>query len=142
MQHAGKIGKHGRLSQGNCCQITGKAFSLARVNRSNLLQDLPTALPDEVMQDLVCRDGVRIERIVSHGQASAPDDWYDQDENEWVLLLAGAARLQIDDEGERTLVILKPGDHYLLPAHLKHRVDWTTPHEPTVWLAVWWGGGD
>lgn len=90
------------------------------------------------MVDLVKRDGVRIERIVSHGQASAPDDWYDQAEHEWVLLLAGAARLEILDQGERMLILLKPGDHYLLPARLKHRVDWTAPHEPTVWLAVWW----
>jgi len=92
------------------------------------------------MEDLVRHEGVRIERIVSTGQASPPEEWYDQNENEWVLLLSGAARLEINDDGDRTLVVLKPGDHYLLPARLKHRVDWTSPDEPTVWLAVWWSG--
>lgn len=109
--------------------------------RQNLLADTPVNLPDELMQDLGAHDGVRFERIVSTGQCSAPDDWYDQEENEWVLLLTGSARLEINNNGDRTLIRLKPGDHYLLPAHLKHRVDWTSPDEPTVWLAVWWKAG-
>ncbi len=111
---------------------------MPNVNRLNLLSELPTELSAELMEDLVRHDGVRIERIVSTGQASPPGFWYDQDENEWVLLLSGIARLEIEEHGERTLVVLKAGDHYLLPAHMKHRVAWTTPGEPTVWLAVWW----
>ncbi|WP_309401071.1 cupin domain-containing protein [Cerasicoccus maritimus] len=105
----------------------------------NLLADLPTSLSEELMEDLVCADGVRIERIVSTGQCSAPDDWYDQDENEWVLLLAGAARLEIEWEGgQRRMVDLQSGDHCYLPAHRRHRVEWTNSEEVTVWLAVWW----
>lgn len=108
------------------------------MKRENLLANLPAQEPEELMEDIVHQDGVRIERIVSTGQASTPGDWYDQDENEWVLLLAGAARLEIDDNGQRKMHELHPGDHCLLPAHMKHRVDWTSPDEPTVWLAVWW----
>ena len=104
----------------------------------NLLQNLPGNLPEELMEDLVCAEGVRIERIVSTGQASAPGDWYDQDENEWVLLLAGAARLDIDYGNQRRLIDLQAGDHCYLPAHRRHRVDWTDPVQATVWLAVWW----
>jgi cupin 2 domain-containing protein len=75
---------------------------------------------------------VRIERIVSHGHASPGGFWYDQDRHEWVVVLTGAARLRFDDD----IVELKPGDFATIPAHTKHRVEWTTPDEPTVWLAV------
>ncbi|WP_269541590.1 cupin domain-containing protein [Cerasicoccus fimbriatus] len=104
----------------------------------NLLANLPTSLPAELMEDLVCANGVRIERIVSTGQCSAPGDWYDQAENEWVLLLAGAARLEIEENDSCRKLELHAGDHCFLPAHQRHRVDWTDPAQPTVWLAVWW----
>ncbi|GHC08975.1 cupin domain-containing protein [Cerasicoccus arenae] len=108
------------------------------MNCQNLLSDLPTDLPQELMQDLVCADGIRIERIISTGQDSPPDTWYDQTENEWVLLLSGAARLEIiETDGPRKLELC-PGDHCFIPAHQRHRVDWTAPAQATVWLAVWW----
>jgi cupin 2 domain-containing protein len=100
----------------------------------NLLRDLPDAATGEVFDTLLHAPSVRIERIVSHGQASPEGFWYDQDEAEWVLLLAGAARLQFTDEAEARS--LGPGDHLHIAAHRRHRVDWTDPTQPTIWLAV------
>ena len=96
--------------------------------------DLPTHLPDELVQTLLTGSHLRIERIVSHGHASPEGLWYDQDEAEWVLLLQGAARLRFEDE----VMELKPGDHIDIPAHRRHRVEWTAPNGPTVWLAVYY----
>ena len=101
---------------------------------NNLLANIPEDLRDEVVETLLEADSVRIERIVSRGQASPKGFWYDQDEHEWVVLLSGAARLTIEDE-ERPLD-LKPGDSVSLPAHKRHRVEWTDPDGPTVWLAI------
>lgn len=101
---------------------------------ANLLADLPVASPDEDVSEILTRPDLRIERIVSTGQASPPGFWYDQPWDEWALVLAGAARLQIADAAvERSL---GPGDHLLLPAGTRHRVAWTSPDVPTVWLAV------
>jgi cupin 2 domain-containing protein len=100
----------------------------------NLLRDLPDARATEIFETLLQAPALRIERIVSHGQASADGFWYDQDEAEWVLLLSGAARLRFADEQEARA--LAPGDHLHIAAHRRHRVDWTDPAQPTVWLAV------
>jgi cupin 2 domain-containing protein len=104
------------------------------INRGNLLGKIPQTLPEELMQTLLEADGVRLERIVSHGHASPEGFWYDQPDDEWILILHGAARLQLED-GDITL---RPGDYLNIPAHRKHRVAWTSPDEPTVWLAVWY----
>jgi cupin 2 domain-containing protein len=101
---------------------------------SNLLADLPTNLPDELVEVLVENEHVRIQRIVSTGQSSPEGFWYDQAESEWVVVLRGEARLLF--AGDLAPTPMKPGDHVLIPAHRRHRVDWTTPAEPTVWLAV------
>ena len=101
---------------------------------NNLFAGIPTSLPDELTEILLSRQGLRIERIVSRGHASPEDFWYDQAEDEWILLLAGSAGLQFGDETEaRTL---RPGDHLHIPAHRRHRVAWTTADTDTVWLAV------
>lgn len=99
---------------------------------SNLFQNLPTSLPAELVETLASNAQVRIERIVSTGHASDPGFWYDQPEHEWVVVLQGAARVDFEQE----TLELTPGDHVLIPAHRRHRVAWTTPDEPTVWLAV------
>ncbi len=104
------------------------------ISVTNLLEDLPDARAGEVTQALLAAQGVRLERIVSHGQASAPDFWYDQDAAEWVMLVEGRAHLEI--EGEAAVRILGPGDAVFLPAHCRHRVAWTDPGGPTVWLAL------
>lgn len=101
----------------------------------NLLRDLPTATAEEFVERLAGIGAVRIERIVSHGQANPEGFWYDQDEAEFVLVVAGAARLAFAD-GET--LALGPGDWVDIAAHRRHRVDWTDPHRPTVWLAVFY----
>ncbi|MEZ6141101.1 MAG: DUF1653 domain-containing protein [Zavarzinella sp.] len=103
---------------------------------TNIFDDLPSYLPKEVVQTLIRAADVRIERIISHGHFSAVDFWYDQSQAEWVIVLKGAARLQFEDG----MVEMKPGDFINIPAFKKHRVDWTTPDEPTVWLGVRYGG--
>jgi cupin 2 domain-containing protein len=102
---------------------------------TNLLDDVPPSLPDELVTTLLEDANVRIERIVSHGHASAENFWYDQGHHEWVVLLKGAARLRFDDE----TVEMNPGDFVNIPAHRRHRVEWTSPDQPTIWLAVHYG---
>ncbi|MEM7774971.1 MAG: cupin domain-containing protein [Pseudomonadota bacterium] len=98
---------------------------------------LSTVLPSrdvEVVDHLLTADGVRLERIVSLGQASPDDFWYDQPEAEWVILLSGHARLRLAEECQDR--DLRPGDAVYLPARCRHRVTWTDPTQPTVWLAL------
>ena len=102
---------------------------------ANLFADLPARLPDELTTTLLEAADVRIERIVSHGHASPANFWYDQDRHEWVIVLKGAARLQFEDG----MIEMKMGDFVNISAHRKHRVEWTTPDEPTIWLAVHYG---
>jgi cupin 2 domain-containing protein len=103
----------------------------------NLLDDLPGTADQEQFVDLLKRPALRIERIVSTGQSSPPGFWYDQAHGEWVALLAGEARLRFEDEAAaRTL---RAGDFVDIAAHRRHRVDWTHPAQPTVWLAVHYG---
>jgi cupin 2 domain-containing protein len=102
----------------------------------NLLELLPDASVAEVTELLLARPGLRIERIVSFGQASPPEFWCDQAEAEWVVLLAGAARLRFAEEPEARL--LRPGDCLDIAPHRRHRVEWTDPATPTVWLAVFY----
>ena len=102
---------------------------------ANLFTDLPTTLPEELVEVLAENQHVRIERIVSTGHASPEGFWYDQDEAEWVVVLKGEAKLLFEDGAS---VEMTPGDHVLIPAHRKHRVEWTMPDEPTVWLAVFY----
>jgi cupin 2 domain-containing protein len=98
----------------------------------NLFAAIPSDLPEELIETLVESGVVRVERIVSAGHASPMGFWYDQPQHEWVVVLRGAARIQFEDER----VELRPGDWINIPAHRRHRVEWTTPDEPTVWLAV------
>jgi cupin 2 domain-containing protein len=102
----------------------------------NLLSPLPDARAGEAVDTLLSRPDVRIERIISFGQASPPGFWYDQAEGEWVMLLAGAARLRFADEPEPRFLI--PGDWLDIAPHRRHRVDWTDPAKPTVWLAIFY----
>jgi len=99
----------------------------------NLFAAVSRQLPEELFATLVETDTVRIERIVSQGHASPADGWYDQDRNEWVVLLRGAARLAFDDGQE---VSMAPGDWLEIPAHRKHRVAWTDPEQESIWVAV------
>ncbi len=108
---------------GDCKMING-----------NILADLPDAAGSEQFELLVSLHGVRIERIVSQGQATPAGQWYDQDWQEWVLLLQGEALVQL--EGECEPRHLGPGDWLNLPPRCRHRVQWTPPDRVTVWLAL------
>jgi cupin 2 domain-containing protein len=104
----------------------------------NLFDGCPASLPAERFDVLVERPGVRLQRIVSTAQATPPGQWYDQDDDEWVVVLRGSAGLRFQD-GD-AVVTLRPGDWRLIPARCRHRVDWTDPDQPTVWLALHIGG--
>lgn len=102
---------------------------------SNNLFALPHIHTDnEYFETLVSAPDVRIERIISHGQATPAGEWYDQDRDEWVLLLKGSAALLFEGESESRA--LSVGDYLLIPAHVRHRVEWTAPGKTTIWLAV------
>ena len=100
----------------------------------DLFHDIPTDLPEELFTTLLRTDNVRIERIVSRGHASPAGFWYDQEENEWVIILEGAAAVQFEDAAEP--VELRRGSCLNIPAHVRHRVAWTDPAVKTVWLAI------
>jgi cupin 2 domain-containing protein len=104
---------------------------------TNLLADARAPATHETFTEILARPGVRIERIVSFGHASPPGFWYDQAQGEWVVVLAGEARLRFEDEPvARTLAA---GDFVDIAPHRRHRVEWTRPGAPTVWLAVYYG---
>jgi cupin 2 domain-containing protein len=99
---------------------------------TNIFSDIPERLPDELIKIISETDKIRIEKIVSRGHVSR--EWYDQDKDEFVLLLRGEARLRFE-KGDRT-VHMKQGDYLIIPAHERHWVEWTSNVEDTVWLAV------
>jgi cupin 2 domain-containing protein len=100
----------------------------------NLFAHIPDRLDAEEVTPIIDKPELRIERIVSTGQASPPGFWYDEDRDEWAVVLAGSAGLLV--EGESAPRTLRPGDHVHLPARCRHRIEWTDAARPTVWLAV------
>ena len=101
---------------------------------SDNIFNLQAPLPTGERFDLLIPDrGVRIERIISTGQTTPEGEWYDQDRDEWVVLLQGEATLACEGGHTRHLA---PGDHLLIPAHQKHRVVHTSADPPCIWLAV------
>ncbi|WP_062268810.1 cupin domain-containing protein [Endozoicomonas arenosclerae] len=100
----------------------------------NLFQGIPENLPDEVFEELCSGQQVKIERIVSRGHTTPQGEWYDQEWDEWVVLLSGTAQLKFEDRSE--LVAMSPGDYLHIAAHQRHRVEWTDPDRDCVWLAI------
>lgn len=105
------------------------------MSKQNLFENLPETLPKEVFTDLLSGEHIRIERILSQGHCSPENDWYDQDENEWVLLVQGDAVLEYEDG---TFVTMTMGDYQNIPANVKHRVKWTHPDKVSIWLAIFY----
>lgn len=101
--------------------------------QKNIFSDIPQNLPDELFSTILKQKNIHIERIVSTGHNTPTGEWYDQNHNEWILLLQGQASLRLIDD---QLIKLNKGDYYYIPAHLKHRVEWTSPYCETVWLAI------
>lgn len=110
-------------------------FALMTTNACLNLFDYPdSSSGGETFADLLSVPGLRIERIVSYGQASPPDFWYDQNWDEWVIVLDGEAHLEL--EGKEEPLVLRRGDHAWLPAGCRHRVAYTSADPPALWLAV------
>jgi cupin 2 domain-containing protein len=108
------------------------------VRMGNLFADVAEAsassIGEEALSEILARPGLKIERIISRGQISPPGFWYDQAWNEWVIVLKGSATVQFEHEpAARKLGV---GDYVFIPARKRHRVEWTEPQQPTVWLAV------
>lgn len=100
----------------------------------NILADIPAQLPEELFTRLLQTDQLHIERIVSRGHANAKDEWYDQADDEWLILIQGKASLEF--AGQTEFKTLKAGDYLLIPAHCRHRVEWTDPDKDSIWLTV------
>ena len=102
---------------------------------SNLFDNIPKNLDKEVFEKLVNSKNVSIERIISKGHQSPESGWYDQEQNEWVMVIAGKAILSFVDGSD---IKMKNGDYINIPAHKKHKVKWTDPEAETIWLAVFY----
>lgn len=100
---------------------------------TNIFSNIPQQLDKEIFESIVNHENIRIDRIVSSGQTSPAQGWYDQNEHEWVIVLKGNAIILFEDQSS---VTLNPGDYLNIPAHKKHKVSWTNPNETTLWLAI------
>jgi cupin 2 domain-containing protein len=121
------------------CQHETSSVGEPMCSPTNLFANVPAQATAEDVATLVESPFVRVERIVSHGHASPAGFWYDQPRDEWVLLLKGRARLEF--EGADRPTEMQAGEYLRIPAHVRHRVEWTTPDEPTVWLAIHYADG-
>lgn len=101
--------------------------------KNNIFANIPATIPEELFENLLVKENLKIERIVSYGQVSPIDAWYEQFWDEWVLLLQGSATLEYPSG---KLIDLHVGDHVYIPAHSRHRVHWTPPNTETIWLAI------
>ena len=104
------------------------------MNVENLFSNIPKKFPEEILETLRENKNFKLERIISSGQSTPAGKWFDQEKDEWVLLLKGKAGLRFENESE--VIELTPGDHLLIPAHKKHRLEWTDEKQKTVWLAL------
>jgi len=102
----------------------------------NIFNGIPSTLPEEIIQEIISSGNIRIERIISKGQSSPDNFWYDQEENEWVMLIQGRAGLKFFDDED--LVELNEGDYLNIPPHKKHRIEWTDSETETIWLVVFY----
>ncbi len=104
------------------------------MKKGNIFSRIPNSIPDEIFDTIVQNENVKIERIISDGHTTPEDSWYDQERDEWVILLKGIAEILFENESRPA--VLKPGDYLLIPAYCRHRVIRTDDKQPTVWLAV------
>ncbi len=101
----------------------------------NIFDSIPDNLDNEVFDQLLQNEQIKIERIISKGHSSPKSGWYNQDKNEWIIILKGDAIISFENNED---IILKVGNHLHIPAHTKHKVKWTTPDTETIWLAVFY----
>lgn len=104
------------------------------MHRNNIFSKIPAFPPQEILEELVCAGGTKIERIISRGHTTPEGTWYDQETSEWVMVVQGSARLRFEEDD--AVLSMQAGDWITIPAHVKHRVEWTDPDQETIWLAV------
>ena len=102
---------------------------------ANIFSNIPSELPNEIFEDIIITEKLRVERIVSKGHSSPESGWYDQSENEWIIVLSGYGVIEYENGSK---VALKEGDYLNIKAHEKHRVIETSPDAATVWLAIFY----
>ena len=102
---------------------------------TNIFSNIPSELPNEIFEDIIITEKLRVERIVSKGHSSPESGWYDQSENEWIIVLSGYGVIEYENGNK---VVLKEGDYLNIKAHEKHRVIETSPDAATVWLAIFY----
>lgn len=99
----------------------------------NIFSNIPDKISNEIIETILNSEYLRVERIISKGQSSPTNFWYNQSENEWVIVLEGKSMIKFDDE---SIVTLHKGDYLFIPAFKKHRVEWTDPNQITIWLTI------
>ena len=103
------------------------------IEKKNIFNQIPEFSEKEIFEDIILNNILKIERIISYPGKIEDNKWYDQDNDEWVILLKGSATLEFENN---KLLQLNPGDYLFIPAHLKHKVKETNQYEPTIWLAA------
>jgi len=104
------------------------------LTKKDLFADIPDHLKEELIETILQTSNLRIERIVSQGHRSPEGFWYDQSDNELVILLKGNATLRFENQDQP--IKMKPGDYIHIEKHVRHRVEWTDPEQETIWLAI------
>ena len=99
----------------------------------NIFENIPKKIDEEIFEKIISNKSVNIQRIISKGHTSPQSGWYNQEDNEWVIVLKGRAIISFESKKD---VTLKEGDYLCIEAGTKHKVSWTTPDEETIWLAV------
>jgi cupin 2 domain-containing protein len=107
---------------------------IVTITKKNLFADIPDELKDELVETMLQSSNFRIERIVSQGHSSPEGFWYDQPDNELVMLLKGSATLRFENQPQP--IKMKPGDYIHIEKHVRHRVEWTDSEQDTIWVAV------
>ncbi|MFT5836012.1 MAG: cupin 2 domain-containing protein [Sulfurimonas sp.] len=103
------------------------------MKKSNIFANIPSDIKEELFEDIISKDGLKIERIISKGHTTDEFEWYNQKSDEWVIVLKGEAILEFEDAEN---VKLQEGDYLNIKAGVKHRVSWTIKNQETVWLAI------
>ena len=111
--------------------------SKSNVITNNIFDSIPENFKKEIIENIYVKQNLVIERIISNGQATPTGQWYDQNKDEWLILMQGDATILLEDNHQ--LINLTAGDYLLIPAHTRHRVEWTRPNFNTIWLAMHMG---
>lgn len=113
--------------------MSEKNFKTTEV--SNIFQKIPETLEQELFETILSNNNLKIKRIVSQGHTSPESGWYNQQQDEWVIVLQGGATLRFENKEDVQLTV---GDHINIPALTKHQVSWTDPNIKTIWIAVFY----